>query len=842
MDISSYSYDSRSVIKNAQEIAVSFKHVEIDVEHLLMAVVRHEATEVESILNQLGKPASFVESIVDIYLKDQASKSTGREKAAVSPAVQTVLNNALDEKAKLYDALVEPEHILIAIFDPRSALSGYVRDKVEFTKEDIYRAIAEIKAVEEITAPSDKKGGAAESAAGEKTAEQIAGSLKYTSDMTNQAAAGNFDPMIGREDELQQTVQILLRRRKNSPILVGGAGVGKSAIIEGFARAIIDKKVPKSLQDAKVLEVDMGALIAGAKYKGEFEERFKALISEVIKGAGKVILFIDEIHTICGSGSGGGMDAANLIKPALARGQLRLIGATTEEEYTKYLEKDKALVRRFEKVKVGQPRFDEAVEIVNGVESKYAEHHGVTFTKEARVASVKLAQRYLSERNLPDIALDIIDEAASEFAVKKELAGEKIGIAEPLFGEVEKLAKSKKGEGLAEAYDSLIKDVDTLQKYWGHRLDRETHASPPFERIKKENFEAILKEKKDLFSELKKVVEELDPVIHESDIGAVIARRTGIPVSKMMTAEKDRLLNMEDHLSEKIIGQKNAIKAVCNAIRKSRAGLKLPNRPVGSFLFLGPTGTGKTYLPKLLAGFLFDDKNAMVRMDMSEFMETHSVAKLIGAPPGYVGYEAGGLLTEAVRKKPFSIVLFDEVEKAHPDVFNVLLQLLDDGRLTDGQGRTVDFSNTIVVLTSNYAADKILEADREGREPDMDEIREFLFGKFRPELLNRLSEIIVFRPFTQEQVEKIAGLEFKQLCILLEDQNISATLSAEAQAKLAREGYTVELGARPIQRIIEKQIINKLSVEIITGSVKPGNEVRIDLKDDDYSFTVVKSD
>ncbi len=364
MDISSYSHDSRTVIKNAQEIAAAFKHAEIDVEHLLMAVVRHESSEVESILNQLGKPASFVESILDIYLKDQSAKSTGREKAPVSPAVQTVLANALDEKAKLYDPLVEPEHILIAIFDPRTALSGYVRDKVEFTKEDIYRAIAEIKAVEEIAAPSKggkRQGGAASS---DGAPADIAGTLKYTTDMTNQAAAGSFDPMIGRADELQQTIQILLRRRKNSPILVGGAGVGKSAIVEGFAQAVIDKRVPKSLQDVRVLEVDMGALIAGAKYKGEFEERFKALIGEVIRGAGKVILFIDEIHTICGSGSGGGMDAANLLKPALARGQMRLIGATTEEEYTKYLEKDKALVRRFEKVKVGQPHFDEAVQIV----------------------------------------------------------------------------------------------------------------------------------------------------------------------------------------------------------------------------------------------------------------------------------------------------------------------------------------------------------------------------------------------------------------------------------------------------------------------------------------------
>lgn len=840
MDIASYSYDSRTVIKNAQEVAATYKHAEIEIEHLLMALVRHEGTEVEAILNQLGKPASFVESIVEIYLKDQPGKSTGREKVPISPAVQTVLNNALDEKARLYDPLVEPEHILIAVFDPRSPLSGYVRDKVEVTKKDIYRAIAENKAVEEITSPSEGKGEkkgkeAAASGGG------VAGTLRYTTDMTDQAAAGSYDPMIGREDELQQTIQILLRRRKNSPILTGGAGVGKSAIVEGFARAVIDKSVPKALQDIKVLEVDMGAIVAGAKYKGEFEERFKALISDVIKSAGKIILFIDEIHSLCGAGSGGGMDAANLLKPVLARGQLRLIGATTEEEYTKYLEKDKALVRRFEKVRIEEPNFEESLMIVNGVAGKYEDHHKVTFSDEARIASVKLAQRYLSERNLPDIALDIIDEAASEFSVKQELAGEKIKSLNGLFENVEKLLSKKKSKGLEDAYNALVKEIDMLMRYWGHRLDREYKCSLPFDRMKPDEIGAKVSEKKELFGELKDVIEKLKPVIFESDVGTVIARRTGIPVSKMMTAEKDRLIKMEDYLAEKIIGQKNAIKAVCNAVRKSRAGLKLPYRPVGSFLFLGPTGTGKTYLPKLLAEFLFDNKNAMVRMDMSEFMETHSVAKMIGAPPGYVGYESGGLLTEAVRKKPFSIVLFDEVEKAHPDVFNILLQLLDDGRLTDGQGRTVDFSNTIVVLTSNYAADKILEADREGREPDMDEIREFLFGKFRPELLNRLNEIIIFHPFTPEQVEKIARLEFNSLRTLLEDQNITATLSEEATKKLAEEGYTVELGARPIQRIIEQQIINKLSVDIITGNVKPGDEVRIDIKDDNYTFTVLES-
>jgi ATP-dependent Clp protease ATP-binding subunit ClpA len=839
MDITSYSYDARAAIKNAREIAASFKHAEIDVEHLLMALVRLESSEIESILNQLGKSLSFLESIIEIYLKDQPSKSTGREKVPISPAVQKVLSNALDEKEKLYDPLVEPEHIFIAAFDPRSALSGYVRDKAGFTKEDIYRAIAENKALEELTVSSEDEG---KKEKGEKPGKKgkVSGTLKYTSDMTARAAAGEFDPMIGREDELQQTIQILMRRRKNSPILTGGAGVGKSAIVEGFAQAVIEERVPKTLRGVKVLEVDMGAIIAGARYKGEFEERFKSLIGEVVKAAGTVILFIDEIHTISGAGSGGGMDAANLLKPALARGQLRLIGATTEEEYTRYLEKDKALARRFEKVRIEEPDEDEAVMIVNGVADKYQDHHGITYDDEARDASVKLARRYLSEWNLPDVALDVIDEAGSEFSVKKEMATEKIQALEDQFKEVKKALKGK-DEELEESYNALIKDLDALRKYWGHRLDREFESSLEFEKVRNEDLEELLAEKKKVFQELREVVEGLEPVVHDSDIGAVIARRTGIPVSRMMTAEKDRLLNMEDYLSRQIIGQEEAVRVVCNAIRKSRAGLKLPYRPVGSFLFLGPTGTGKTYLPKLLAEFLFDDKNAIVRIDMSEFMETHSVAKLIGAPPGYVGYEAGGLLTEAVRKKPFSIVLMDEVEKAHPDVFNILLQLMDDGRLTDGQGRTVDFSNTIVVLTSNYGAEKILEADRAGEELDMEEIRSFLFGKFRPELLNRLNEIVIYHSFTREQVRKIVSLEFKQLLSLLEDLNIEASLSEDAVTRLAEEGYTPELGARPIQRIIEKQIINKLSVDIITGNVNPGDTVQIDVEDDGYVFNVDES-
>ncbi len=483
MDIASYSSDSRAIIKNAKEVTAAFRHPEIEVEHLLMAVVRHEGSEVESILNQLGKKPSFVESIVEIYLKEQSSRSTSRENLTVSPAVQSILSQALEEKNKLYDALVEPEHILIAIFDPKSSLSPYIRDKLDIQVEGIYRAIAESKAVEEIATGAPPKEG--EAVVGGKR--EISKTLRYCVDMTNLAAAGEFDPMIGREKELQQTIQILLRRRKNSPVLVGGAGVGKSAIVEGFAQAVIDKKVPKVLQDVRVMEVDMGAMVAGAKYKGEFEERFKALVSDVIKSAGKTILFIDEIHTIAGAGGGGGMDAANLIKPALARGQIRLIGATTEEEYTKYLEKDKALDRRFERIKIEQPDYDDAVRIVNGVVSKYAEHHKVAFEDDAVTASVKLAQRYLSERNLPDIALDIIDEAASEFGVKKEMAGESIPAITARIDEVEKLLKTCDGKDpekdkeefdkLYDAWDKFEREFGMLHEHWGHRVEAMTEAS-----------------------------------------------------------------------------------------------------------------------------------------------------------------------------------------------------------------------------------------------------------------------------------------------------------------------------------------------------------------------------
>ncbi len=480
MDIANYSSDSRSAIKNAKEVASNFKHPEIEIEHLLMALVRQEGTEVEAILNQLSKGPSFVESMVEIYLKDQSSRGAVRENLNISPSVQGVLMQAVEEKNKLYDALVEPEHILIAIFDPKSALSPYVREKVGITREDIYRAIAESKAVAEIaTGPSPAKGGAE---TGETASKGVSKALRYCVDMTNQAASGEFDPMIGRESEVQQAIQVLLRRRKNSPVLVGGAGVGKSAIVEGFAQAVIDKRVPETLKDVKVLEVDMGSMVAGAKYKGEFEERFKGLIGEVVKSGGKTILFIDEIHTIAGAGSGGaGMDAANLIKPALARGQIRLIGATTEEEYTKYLEKDKALDRRFERIKVGEPTYDETVRILKGILKKYQDHHQVVFTEDALTSSVKFAQRYLSERNLPDVAIDIIDEAASEFGVKKEMAIAKIPEIEEQVKEVEKLISACEGKNpkkdveefkkLREAYDEFTLGYERLFGFWGHRLE-----------------------------------------------------------------------------------------------------------------------------------------------------------------------------------------------------------------------------------------------------------------------------------------------------------------------------------------------------------------------------------
>ncbi|MFH1686351.1 MAG: AAA family ATPase [bacterium] len=847
MDIAQYSSDSRSVIKNAREVAANFRHPEIFVEHLLIAVVRQEDSEVEPILNQLAKSRSFVEDAAEKYLKEQSSRSAAKDKLGVSPAVEQILQQALDEKAKLYDTLVEPEHILIAIFDPKSQLSPRVREAVGVTKEDLYRAIADIKAVAEIATTTKSTDGKTGDTPTAEAGKGVSGTLRYCTDMTNQAEAGGYDPVIGRDKEIQQAIQILLRRRKNSPVLVGGAGVGKSAIVEGLAQAVIAGQVPKTLQGVRIMEVDMGAMVAGAKYKGEFEERFKALVSEVVKSAGRVVLFIDEIHMIAGAGGGGGMDAANLLKPPLARGQIRLMGATTEEEYTKHIEKDKALERRFEKIKVEEPDTATAIKIVRGVIEKYEEHHKIGYSDEAAVASVKYAQRYLSERNLPDVCLDLIDEAGSEFSVKEEYATTLIPEIDEAISKITAAIGSCRGKAevgdefsrLDGSFRQFHEQVGRLEGFWGHRTEGGYKIKPlPDDILPLSEIAEGVQELSQRHEVLRGVVENLVRIIDDPDIGAVVARRTGIPLSKMMTAEKDRLVKMESFLGRKVIGQKDAISAISNAVRKARAGLKLPNRPVGSFLFLGPTGTGKTYLAKLLAEFLFDDKNAMVRLDMSEFMEPHSVAKMIGAPPGYVGYEEGGVLTEAVKRKPFSIILFDEVEKAHPDVFNVLLQLLDDGRLTDGQNRTVDFSNTIVVLTSNYAADKILDADREGREVNMDEVRGFLFTKFRPEFLNRLNDIIVYHSFTPEQVEKIAALEFDNLADLLSDQRIKAKLSDEACKKLATDGYSIELGARPIQRIIEQEIVNKLSVDIITGKVAPGDEISIELADGDYVFRV----
>jgi ATP-dependent Clp protease ATP-binding subunit ClpB len=665
--------------------------------------------------------------------------------------------------------------------------------------------------------------------------------------MTEQASEGIMDPVIGRDEKIFEIIQILSRRRKNNPLLIGGPGVGKTAIAEGLAQKIANGNVPKSLKGKRILNLDLAEIVAGAKYKGEFEERFKEVIREVKNSQGNIILFIDEIHCLVGAGNPqGSMDAANLFKPALARGEVRTIGSTTREEYSKVIQKDKALERRFQTVSVEEPHITCAIEILEGLKKQYADHHGVSISIHAIEAAVKYSNRYITGRLLPDKAIDLMDSAASVFAVEYEELGKKLSEMTLQLNEVEKaLDSSKDPKNLEGEIQNIQSNLNTLVDRWTYRKGWDdlsnNHSNLKNVLPITAKFKTLYLLRRD-FDAVKKQYEEMNREIGEDEIAKVVSGRTGIPLSKMQKDEKERLLSFESHLARRVIGQDKAISAVAKAVRKSRAGLKKPHQPIGSFLFLGPTGTGKTELAKTLAENLFDDEKNMIRMDMTEFMEKHTVAKLIGAPPGYVGYEAGGALTEAVRFKPYSVVLFDEIEKAHPDVFNILLQLLDDGRLTDGQNRTVDFSNTLVILTSNFGGSFIVEKDRKKERISREDIQTLLLTKFRPELINRLSDIIIFHTLNPDNISKIIDIQLSNLQKILNERGIKITLSLEAREKMVTEGYDFELGARPLQRLIDQKILDPLSVKIITEEVHEEDEVQIDSSDEEFRIEVLEKE